>query len=198
MPEAVTGKRWKPLALITLLSLWTGCASDTMTPYVPAHCHGAAEPFHTYVLEHENVPGFILGVLDTALTGALQRQGLKPAAASVADIKVLSSLEVIEHNQPADVEPPSPIGPGDPFDYPAGRPSSHPGGDTVAPNELHRFVTHLTITVTDQRTGRLIWTGVIDRAHAIQGGETFHDERAVLQISTALDSMFVGLTTPCE
>jgi hypothetical protein len=70
-------------------------------------------------------------------------------------------------------------------------------GETVAPSELHRFVTHLTIDVIDQRSGALIWTGAIDRAHAIQGGETFHNERAVLQISQALDAMFVGLTTPC-
>lgn len=199
MSETGSGRRRRLLMLLAPAVFLSACAADTMNPYVPAHCHGTAEPFHTFVLEYHDVPGFIFEVIDTSLAGALQRQGLSAAAADQADVKVVSTLEVIERNQPVDaVSESSPITGGDPFHYPAGSPSAHPMGETVAPNELHRFVTHLTVDVIDQRTSALIWTGAIDRAHAIQGGETFHNEIAVLQISHAFDEMFVGLTTPCE
>jgi len=179
-------RRGLAAARLALLVTLTGCATSTMDSYVPAHCHGTAEPFATYTIEYRDVPGFILDVIDTALTGALVRQGLEPAPADRADVKVLARLEVIEQNA-ARAGPES-----------AAPPERDPFGETVAPNELHRFVTHLTLDVIDQRTGALIWTGAVDRAHAIQGGETFHDQRAVLLISKTLDGMFVGLTKPCE
>jgi len=183
--------------VIAALLMTSSCSTNTMTPYVPAHCHGQAQPFKSYVLEYKDVPGFILDVINTSLNGALERQGLTAAAETQADVKVLSTLEVIEHSssRPTASEP---VVGGDAFGVPAGASEHEIMGETVAPNELHRFVTHLTIDVIDQRTNQLIWTGAIDRAHAIQGGETFHDERAVLQISQAFDQMFVGLTTPCE
>ena len=71
-------------------------------------------------------------------------------------------------------------------------------GEPVQTGTVNRFVTHLEVDVLDQRTDNIIWTGAMYRAHAIQGGETFHDERAVLIIRQAYDDMFVGLTTPCE
>jgi len=175
-------------ARIFLLIVLASCSTSTMNSYVPAHCHGTAEPFRTYTVEYQDVPLFILDVIDTSLTGALARQGLTRVSEETADVDVLVRLEIIEHAQSGaqqDIDGP-PGGGRDPF------------GETVAPNELHRFVTHLTVDITDQRTGRLIWTGAVDRAHAIQGGETFHDERAVLLISRTFDAMFVGLTDPCE
>ena len=63
---------------------------------------------------------------------------------------------------------------------------------------MSRFITHLKVDVIDQRTDTLIWTGAMFRPHAIQGSETFHNDRAVLIIRQAFDEMFVGLDTPCE
>ena len=116
-------------------------------------------------------------MIDTSLQGALARQGLSQAEPAQADIRVRTVLEVIERNAPQDLD-----------DF----------GETVAPNELHRFVTHLTVDMFELPQGRKIWMGAIDRAHAIQGGETFHNEKAVLLISGTFDEMFVGLTDPCE
>jgi len=164
---------------------------------VPAHCHGSAAPFERYTLEYQEVPGFIIDVIDTSLRGALARQGLEEADTPPGDIRVVSVLEIIDRNPPRET-PLSLADSTDQFDDPMGRPSRDPFGETVAPNELNRFVTHFMVDIYDQRTGSLIWKGSIDRAHAIQGGETFHDARAVLQISQAFDEMFVGLTTPCE
>ncbi len=163
--------------LLLGMPVLTGCASGTMNAYVPAHCHGVAEPFSTYTIEYHAMPAFIHGVIDTSLHGALARAGLSEAEADAADIRMRVELEVIErHNEPT---------------------WSDPMGEPVAPNELHRFVTHLTLDLQDRRTGELIWTGAVDRAHAIRGGETFHNERAVLLISNTFDAMFVGLTEPC-
>lgn len=156
----------------------SACVTTTrMDTYVPDHCHGSAEPFSTYTVSMKNVPGFIEEVVDTAIRGALDRLGLV-ADEEGADILVHSELEIIDRNPP--------------------RQQTDPFGETVAPNELNRFVTHLKVGITDARTGRLIWTGAMDRFHAIQGGETFHNDRAILIISQAFDDMFVGLTTPCE
>lgn len=160
------------------LSGLSGCTTTTrMDTYVPDHCHGTAEPFSTYSLRMENIPGFIDEVIDVSIRGALARVGLA-ARDEGADVRVDVTLEIIDRNPP-------PM-------------QADPFGETVAPNELNRFVTHLKIGIVDARTERLIWTGAMDRFHAIQGGETFHDERAVLIISEAFDDMFVGLTTACE
>jgi hypothetical protein len=183
---------------VILVPAWlAGCGATPLEPYVPAHCHGSAAPFERYILEYQDVPGFIFEVIDTSLRSALARQGLKEADAPPGDIRVVSTLELIDHNPPREA-PVSIADATDNFDDPMGRPSRDPFGETVAPNELNRFVTHFMVDIYDQRTGTLIWKGSIDRAHAIQGGETFHDARAVLQISQAFDQMFVGLTTPCE
>lgn len=183
--QARVVQRIAKLRLLQVLALTlagaglSGCSTTTaMETYVPAHCHGSAQPFTSFRLEHRNVPGFILEVVDVAARGALERQGLTEAPRGEAEVLVRTDLEVIDRNPP-------PLQ-GDPF------------GETVAPSELNRFVTHLTVNVIDERSERLIWTGAVDRAHAIQGGETFHDERAVLLISQAFDDMFVGLRTPCE
>lgn len=154
-----------------------GCASTAMDTYVPDHCHGVAEPFSTYTLEFVDVPGFIDEVIATSLEGALVAQGLEMTAPEEADVTVISSFFLIDRNPPpAD---------GDPF------------GEHVETGGVNRFVTHLQVDVIDRRTGQLIWVGAMYRPHAIQGGETFHDARAVLIIRKAFDEMFVGLTTPC-
>lgn len=168
------------LAMLIAVALLQACAtSSKMDTYVPAQCHGVAEPFTSYTLEFQEVPGFIEGVIATSLRGALAAQGLDEAAEPVrADVKVLSVFHLIDRNPP----PPA----GDPF------------GEPVQTSGINRFVTHLEVDVLDQRSGSLIWTGAMYRTHAIEGGETFHDERAVLIIRQAFDEMFVGLTSSCE
>ncbi len=157
-----------------------GCASTgEMDLYVPHSCHGAAEPFASYTLSFVEVPGFIEGVIETAAEGALAAQGLDEAhAPAEADVAVINSFYLIDRNPPpleADLM-----------------------GERVQTGRINRFVTHLKVDVLDQRTDKIIWTGAMYRSHAIQGGETFHDDRAVLIIRQAYDDMFVGLTTPCE
>jgi hypothetical protein len=166
--------------LILLLSgaLLGGCATTAeMDIYVPARCHGIAESFQTYRLAFVDVPGFIEPVIRTSLEGALAAQGLD--AADDADIRVISTFYLIDRNPP-------------PPEY------ADPFGEPVQTGEVNRFVTHLEVDVVDQRTDALLWTGAMFRSHAIEGGETFHDERAVLIIRQAFDDMFVGLTIPCE
>ena len=160
--------------------LLTGCASSgEMDLYVPHACHGAAQPFSSYTLSFVDVPGFIEGVIATAAQGALAAQGLDEAVSpEQAEVAVINSFYLIDRNPP-----------------PA---ETDPMGESVQTATTNRFVTHLNVDVLDQRTDKIIWTGAMYRAHAIQGGETFHDERAVLIIRQAYDGMFVGLTTPCE
>jgi hypothetical protein len=168
----------RALASAVLVAGLTACASTAMDLYVPAHCHGVAEPFDTYTLEFVDVPGFIDEVIATSLEGALVAQGLTEAPATEADVSVVSTFFLIDRNPPPQEE--------DPF------------GESVETGIINRFVTHLEVEVVDRRTDQTIWTGAMYRAHAIQGGETFHDERAVLIIRQAFDDMFVGLTEPCE
>ena len=162
-----------------LLLVCAGCAATTaMDVYVPDHCHGVAEPFSSYTLEFVDVPGFIDEVISTSLDGALAALGLEKASSpEQADVAVVSTFFLIDRNPP----PPD----GDPF------------GEPVETGTVNRFVTDLEVDVVDRRTGALIWTGAMYRPHAIQGGETFHDDHAVLIIREGFDDMFVGLTTPC-
>jgi hypothetical protein len=159
------------------VALLAGCASQsTMQHYVPASCHGATETFSTFAIEQVNMPGFIQGVIDESVSGALLRLGLKPSES--ADLNVRVSFELIDRNAPPREK--------DPF------------GEPVATSQINRFVIHVDLDIFDNRSSKLIWTGSMNRAHAIEGGETFHSDRAVLTISDTLDTMFEGLTTPCE
>jgi hypothetical protein len=173
-------KRLKTAGWVLLLGSLAGCAATgEMDLYVPHECHGAADSFSSYSLAFVEVPGFIEGVIETAAQGALAAQGLVEASsAAEADVAVINSFYLIDRNPPP--------------------PETDPMGEPVQTGTVNRFVTHLKVDVLDQRTDKVIWTGAMYRSHAIQGGETFHDERAVLIIRQAYDDMFVGLTTPCE
>ena len=174
-------KRLRAGCFLLLCGALAGCASSgAMDIYVPHACHGVAEPFSSYTLSFVEVPGFIEGVIETAAQGALAAQGLDEAASpGEADVAVINSFYLIDRNPP----PPE---------------VEDPMGEPVQTGTTNRFVTHLKVDVLDQRTDKIIWTGAMYRSHAIQGGETFHDERAVLIIRQAYDDMFAGLTTACE
>ena len=149
-----------------------------MDIYVPARCHGVAQSFESYALSYENIPGFIQGVIDTSLNSSLESAGLLPSTPEQADLRIVSSFNLIDRN-------PAPY-PDDPF------------GEEVQTSQINRFVTHLQVEIFDAHSGELVWTGAMYRAHAIEGGENFHNEKAVLIIRNAFDQMFVGLTSPCE
>lgn len=164
-------------ALIIAALLLAGCSTVTpMDTYVPARCHGPAAGFERYDVEFLDVPGFIRPVIESALHGALVAQGLARDQRA-PDIRVVSSFFLIER------EPPPAAG--DPF------------GEPVTGGAVNRFVAHLEIDVLDAASDKTLWTGSMYRAHAIRGGETFHDARAELIIRQAFDELFVGLTTPC-
>jgi len=164
------------LGLGALVAL-AGCVAHTeMQSYVPAHCHGATAPFSTFAIEQVNMPGFIQDVVEESVAGALSRLGLQEQ--EPADLNVRAEFELIDRNPPPREK--------DPF------------GEPVATSQLNRFVVHVAVDILDNRNGKLIWTGSMNRAHAIQGGETFHNDRAVLIISSTLDDMFEGLTTACQ
>lgn len=181
MTDRLWGRKGAGLAVCGLILLVQGCASSgEMDLYVPHACHGAAEPFHSYHLSMLEVPGFIDQVIAEAARGALAAQGLDEVAnPDDADVEVQNTFFLIDRNPP----------PMERLD---------PMGERVQTGTVNRFVTHLKVDVLDRRTQNVIWTGAMYRSHAIQGGETFHDDRAVLIIRKAYDDMFVGLTTPCE
>jgi len=149
-----------------------------METYVPAQCHGAAAPFSSYTLQFVEVPGFIEGVIQTSISGGLAALGMTESTPAEADVNIVSSFFLIDRNAPQQE--------GDPF------------GEQIQTGSINRFVTHLKVDVHDQRSDRVIWTGSMHRSHAISGGETFHNDRAILIIRQAFDEMFVGLLTPCE
>ena len=174
-------ERLKAVGLLLLAGLPVSCASyGDMDVYVPHACHGAAAPFTSYSLSLVDVPGFIEDVVITAARGALAAEGLDEAPIpGEADLEVVNTFYLIDRNPP-------------PPEY------ADPMGEPVQMGTTNRFVAHLEVDVVDRRTERVIWTGAMYRAHAIQGGETFHDDRAVLMVRTAYEEMFAGLTTPCE
>lgn len=167
------------LGIFPLVALLAGCAGhNVMEHYVPAHCNEAKRPFSTFSVQQVDMPGFIQGVIDESVTGALSRVGLRKEEAGDGDILVRLTFELIDRNPPPRVK--------DPFAEP------------VETSQINRFVVHVDVDIYDTRTNKRIWTGSMSRAHAIQGGETFHNDRAVLTISRTLNSMFAGLTTPCD
>lgn len=168
------------LPVAALLLTLSACATTRgMEVHAPHACYGRAEPFTTFTLEFRSVPGFIETPIETAAEGALLAIGLQAAATpEQADLKVVNTFSPEDRN-------PAPQ-PGDPM------------GEPVQTATVNRFVAHLKVDVVDQRTGRKIWSGSMSRNHAVAGGETFHNDRAVLLIRQAFDEMFVGLTRPCE
>jgi hypothetical protein len=150
-----------------------------MDAYAPLHCHAPAASFETFDVRLDAVPGFIDPVLRTALEGALTRQGLRPAAGMPADVAMVARFSLIDLNPQSGAVPP------DAF------------GERVVPGQVTRFVAHVDLELREERSDALLWRGAISRRHAIVGGETFHDERAVLAIATTLDAMFEGIAQAC-
>ncbi len=174
MPDGLV----RVLVLSGLLVLSACAATRGMEVQVPEACYGNAAPFSTYTLTFVSVPGFIEQPIETAAEGALQSLGLKPAETPAeADLDVVSSFFAVDRNPPPQQ--------GDPM------------GEHMQAESVNRFVAHLKVDVRDQRTGDVIFSGSMYRDHAVAGGETFHNERAVLLIRRAFDEMFVGLTKPC-
>lgn len=173
-----------PPLVFTVALLLTACASDrdVMSAHVPSHCHGAATPFRTFAIRQEDMPGFIEPVVRQALLGSLAREGLQQAPEGVApDVTVVARFAMVDL---------SPEGA-------AGEPGQDAFGDRVVPGAVTRFIAHVDLEMLDNRDGGLIWRGSMDRPHAILGGETFHDERAVLIVSNTLDDMLRGIREPC-
>lgn len=167
------------LCLVLFCLALVGCAGPApMTHFVPQRCNLAAAPFETFTIQQHAMPGFIEPVVAQALAGALERQGLQAAEDPAgADVTAVTRFSMIDRM-------PDP-GSRDAF------------GDAVAPGEVTRFVAHVDLQLVDNRDDSLIWQGSMDRPHAIVGGETFHDERAVLIVSTTLDTMLQGVKNPC-
>lgn len=150
-----------------------------MSSHVPAHCHGSAAPFATFSVQQHAMPGFIEPVLQTAVEDALTRQGLvKADAGTTPDVTANLYFTLIDRNPPPQ--------------------EVDPMGDPVSTSEITRFVAHVDMDVVDNRDGKVIWKATMERYHAILGGETFHDDRALLIVSSTLDQMFEGLTSSCE
>jgi hypothetical protein len=161
-----------------------GCAGgrDVMSSHVPVRCHGATAPFETFDLRQEDMPGFIEPVLETALSGSLARVGLRRIeSAAVADVTMVARFSLINLNSEAGPE----------------GIRSDAFGDRVVPGAVTRFITHVDLELLDNRDGALVWRGTMDRPHAILGGETFHDDRAILIITDTLDGMLRGIRDPC-
>jgi len=156
-----------------------GCAGPApMTHFVPQRCNLAAAPFETFTIQQHAMPGFIEPVVAQALAGALERQGLRAADDPAgADVTAVTRFSMIDRTPD--------------------RRSRDAFGDAVAPGEITRFVAHVDLQLVDNRDDSLIWQGSMDRPHAIVGGETFHDERAVLIVSATLDTMLKGVKNPC-
>lgn len=176
----MSGRLIRALSKLVLAGVaLAGCAgSAPMAHFVPQRCNLATAPFETFSIRQEAMPGFIEPVVAQALTGALERQGLQAASEPAhADVTALARFSMID-------QMPDP-GSRDAF------------GDAVAPGEITRFVAHVDLHLVDNRDGSLIWQGSMDRPHAIVGGETFHDERAVLIVSGTLDAMLQGVKSPC-
>jgi len=175
--------RAKLLAVALLLGGFGGCAAqDAMRAHVPASCHGAAAPFQTFTILQEDMPGFMEPVLADALDGALLRAGLTRAANERADVTMVARFSMITRQPGPELE----------AEY------SDAFGDRVTPGAITRFVAHVDLELLDNRDGNRIWRGTMDRPHAIVGGETFHDERAILILATTLDRMLRNITVPCS
>jgi hypothetical protein len=150
-----------------------------MSHFVPQHCNVGVAPFETFTVRQEQMPGFIEPVVAQALTGALERQGLQAAGdPGAADVTAVARFSMIDQTPE--------------------RGLSDDFGDPVAPGEVTRFVAHVDLRLIDNRDGSQIWEGSMDRPHAIVGGETFHDARAVLIVSATLDAMLQGVKSPCR
>jgi len=172
------------LLLIAVALQLAACAGgrDVMTSYVPTHCHGAVAPFQTFAIRQEDMPGFIEPVVQQALLGSLAREGLQEAPEGVAPDVTLVARFAMVNLDPESVD---------------GEPRPDAFGDRVVPGAVTRFIAHVDLEMLDNRDGALIWRGSMERPHAILGGETFHDERAVLIVSNTLDDMLRGIREPC-
>ena len=165
-------------ALFVILVCLGGCTS---TPRgvewdVDQSCQENPLEASSYAVTMEDMPGFIEPAFSFAAHQSMQRVGLVPSDDSdEPDIRIILRFEQVSLDPPEDLD-----------DF----------GESVVPGPLTRFNAIVWVTV-ETSPGTVVWSGSMNRSHAIVGHEIFHTDRAITLLQVAFDSFFENLFQPC-
>ena len=165
------------ISLVLILTLLAGCATTPRGVSWSADqtCQQAIVDVDTYGITIRDMPGFIEPVFSYTAHQAMQRLGLLPA--EQPDLFVDLRFEQVQLNRPTRAR--------DDFD------------ESIMPGPVVRFDAIVHVTV-ETKSDMLVWSGRLNRRHAILGDEVFHDDRAAVALQLAFDGLFEKIFTPCE
>lgn len=129
----------------------------------------------SYAVSAVDMPGFIEPAILFTVHQSMQRMGLR--LTEDADLHIQLRFEQVS------------LGP---------EPMVRDGFDeSLAPGPITRFnaIVHVQVKT---RSGNLVWSGALNRAHAITGSETFHTDIAIGLLQEAFDELFENLFQPCS
>lgn len=165
---------------VVLLAAITFISACTSTPRgvswsADQSCQRQIIDAKTYAVTIANAPGFIEPLLDFTAHQAMQNHGLRPG--DDADLTVKMNFELVN------LDPPTPRRDG--FSEP------------VAQGKLTRFNTVVHISVVN-KANREVWSGRLNRSHAIMGNEIFHTDKAVVAIQKSFNKLLKNMLVSCE
>jgi len=131
----------------------------------------------SYSVTLEGLPGFIEPLISYAAHQSLQKKGLALATNDEpADLQAHLKFELVSLNKTD---------------------TRNDLDEVWMPGLVSRFNALVWVEVMNRRQ-EVIWSGVVNRSHAIMGDETFHTDRAAIFLQLAFDSLFENLLTPCS
>jgi hypothetical protein len=164
-------------SLMLILAVLGGCTSTPrgVSWYADQSCQAGTVDVDTYGVTIRNMPGFIEPVFSYTAHQAMQRLGLVPA--EQPDLYVDLRFELVQLDRSTRAR--------DDFD------------ESIIPGPIVRFDAIVHVTV-ETKSDTVVWSGTLNRRHAILGDEIFHDDRAAVVLQQAFDGLLENIFTPCE
>jgi hypothetical protein len=166
----------KKIGILFAISLLSACASNPsgIGSNVTLCCADKAS--QTFAVSAVDIPAFLGPLMVSNFSVALAARGLQPVEDD-ADLDVV--LKYVQTNLIQDNAK-------DDFDE-----SLSPGGDV-------RFIAKIVVEIKDASSGKMVWSGSIQRTHNVSPGEFMHTGRASISLLDSFLELLVDFNGETE
>ena len=160
----------KKIGILFALSLLSACASNPSGIGANVSLCCADKAYESFTVSAVDIPAFLGPLMVSNFSVALATRGLQPVMED-ADLDVV--LKYVQTNLNQDNAK-------DDFDE-----SLSPGGDV-------RFIARIVVEMTDVDSGKMVWSGSIQRTHNVSPGEFMHTGRASISLLDSFMELLLG------
>jgi len=151
-----------------LILLVTACATDRARIDIATTTCCASPDYKTFTVTAQDIPAFLGPLMMSNFTVAFAAIGMQPVT-SDGDVNVILRFEQVSRD-PQDVKK-------DDFQ------------EHLAAGDAMRFMARIVVDVHDGKTGKVVWSGHIQRLHDVGAGEYMHTGPASIAIYQAFQRL---------